>query len=276
MQNRNVGRGQKDAMRRRLGFGAVTIVVVGVVLGAMEWSRRRATTIPSAEPARSHAVDVLDFGRYADPAPFADLCARLRQRYIAMDERYRSLMHTQVQVSKELDENGEPTVADQTVDDVWFEDGREMRKAVAKRDLMADRATDSPAEQLSQAKESKDSPLLYPFSKDDAGGVYLYELDGSETIDETATVRIAYRPVEPRSDLLAGTVWVDPASGEPVRFAGRLVKPPMFVDRFEMTVDYGRAENGNVQIRRIITDGTGGFALIRKRYRIETEFRNYR
>jgi len=51
---------------------------------------------------------------------------------------------------------------------------------------------------------------------------------------------------------------------------------PLLVDRLEMLIDYGLAENGHNQVRRAIIDVAGGFAFFSRHYRLEAELSNYR
>jgi hypothetical protein len=251
--------------------GLLTVVVLA--LAAVEWHRPRApTAVPAAVQQPPAPIDDR-LGRFQHPAEFDELCQRLRQRYLAMDERYRKLTHTQVRVSKELDADGNAVAVQESVEQVSFEDGLERRAPLREHDQAADAAERDLPRSSSAVRQSQ---WRYPFSKDDVGGLYQYQWLGTRLIDDVPTVEVGYRPAEPRSDLLAGTVCVNPETGEPVRFTAHMVKPPAFVDRFDMIVDYGRAENGEIQIRRFVTDGSGGFSFIRKHYYVETEFRDYR
>jgi hypothetical protein len=57
---------------------------------------------------------------------------------------------------------------------------------------------------------------------------------------------------------------------------GSLVKARFNVDHFDMMLDYGPAENGHNQLRRVVMDMAGGFAVISVHYRIDSEVSDYR
>ena len=103
-----------------------------------------------------------------------------------------------------------------------------------------------------------------------------YRLVGVEEIDGRRTLRVHFEPAEPVERSFRGAAWIDVATGEPVRLVGSPVKPRLRVDRFEMLFDYGPSENGFTQLRRVVIETAGGFALISWHLRSETELSDYR
>ena len=254
-----------------------SVVALLAVSALSEYRRPRgeptASSIPVERPVERARID-----EFADPERFAELCRRLHVRYLAMDDRYRRLVHTQVSVSRELDDAGDPVATTRTVEDVWFAGGKEFRQPAA--EAGADVATDSSqvAARRSRYEASSLSKTsrIYPFSRDVAASDYRYAFAGADTVGDRPVVRVDFEPLEPLAGKFRGVVLVDPDDFEPLRFEGVLVEPPLFVDHFRIVTEYGPAENGAMQIRRLVTDGAGGFAFVRKRYHIETEFRDYR
>ena len=53
-------------------------------------------------------------------------------------------------------------------------------------------------------------------------------------------------------------------------------KAKFSVDHFDMILDYGTSENGHNQLRRVVIDMAGGFALVSLHYRLESELSDYR
>jgi hypothetical protein len=57
---------------------------------------------------------------------------------------------------------------------------------------------------------------------------------------------------------------------------GSLAKLPLGCDRFDMLLDYGPSENGQIQVRRVVMEMVGGFALVSLHYRVVSELSDYR
>ena len=89
-------------------------------------------------------------------------------------------------------------------------------------------------------------------------------------------LRIHFEPSKSVARTFKGSVWVDPQTRETVRWHGSLAKARLAVDRFDIILDYGPSENGQNQLRHVVMDVAGGFALVSLHYRIESDLSDYR
>lgn len=261
-------------MRRR-GIGILMLTVIGLAagLGYLEWTRPRvdlATPVPSlAEPAQPRDAPDL-----ADPEAFTAFIERLRARYRAMHARYLTLRHRELIDEEEIDPS-EKVVASHRIEEmVWFEDGQERRRRISRRDSLTG-SVDPPSLAPIVPANPPVGKLLYPFYKEDQPGFYRYGFEGLEEVDGETLARVRFDPNDPVDRKLSGYVWADPVTGQPRRFDGLMARPPAFIDAFRMIARYDRSENGEYQLRRMTTEGTGGFAFIRKRYRKDFRFQDY-
>ena len=101
-------------------------------------------------------------------------------------------------------------------------------------------------------------------------------LEACDKLGDRQLLRIAFEPTEPMDVKFRGKLWVDPAHVQPGRFEGAWAKPPAFVDQMTQLLEFAASENGEMQCRRSVVAGSGGFAIIQKRFRIETDLADFR
>ncbi|MBO0698182.1 MAG: alpha/beta hydrolase [Zavarzinella sp.] len=170
----------------------------------------------------------------------------------------------------EFDRKNQPVAITETVERVHFE-GRTERKTVLEVRPVLGEPIGATAFQ-----SGADPQARWPFSDAAPAGLYRYELEGVEELAAGTVVRVRFEPVRPDEGTFTGSAWIDPVTAEPVRVRGSAVRLPVFLDRFEMLVDYGPAETGHNQVRRVTADIAGGLGFISKHYRLEAELSDYR
>jgi hypothetical protein len=262
---------------RRLLIGLGLVFLAGVVLLALlEWGRRRQVEAAGVSrlDGSGMAVAATELEkRYRDSEALARLCTDFTQRLDDLQGRALGLWHTRKTRLIRYDSTGQAEGITETTFHVHFEDGAERKREVARRQLLGKPSFFD----LDKLKlELADLRLLLPFSKESPEGLYRYRLAGVEEIDGRRALRIQFEPTEPVERSFRGAAWIDAASGEPVRLLGSPVKPRLRVDRFEMLFDYGPSENGFTQLRRVVIETAGGFALVSWHFRSETELSDYR
>lgn len=262
---------------RRLLIGLALAFLTGVVLLALlEWNRRRQVEAAGASrlDGSGTAVPAAELEeRFHDPEAFARLCTDVTQRLEDLQRRALGLWHTRKTRLIRYDSTGQEEGITETLYHVHFENGAERKKEVGRRQLLG-KASFLDLDKLKL--EPTDLRLLLPFSKEAPEGLYHYRLTGVEEIDGRRTLRIQFEPTEPVERSFRGAAWIDATTGEPVRLLGSPVKPRVRVDRFEMLFDYGPSENGFTQLRRVVIETAGGFALVSWHFRSETELSDYR
>lgn len=246
----------------------IALVVVIVVAGSfyMEWRRPRVTFArPENTSTDVQAAENTQFPNLNDPEEFARYVELLRSNYQAMHARYLQLRHRERITEEEIGPAGEILATHETLEIVWFENGVEQRQ----------RADDPQQSEGVIPTSPPISRTIYPFYAEDQPGFYEYQFEGFEEWSDVVVARIAFVPNPPFDRKMQGWVWADARTGMPLRFDGRLAKPPALVDDFRMTASYGSSENGAHQLRQMTTEGAGGFAFVRKRFRKDFQFFDY-
>lgn len=210
--------------------------------------------------------------RFRDAAELAKLCDECRRLTIEMDQRSRALEHTETQTTVELDKQGQATLAEKGVERVWFAGDDEFRQSVSK----VDGVTGKPKKFDPKPRKSPKSDTVYPLSRQEEPGMYRYELDQVEMLDDQAAIRVRFEPQGAPDGKLRGSVVIAPETGQCLRFEGEAVTLPRFVSSIKMSLEFGMAENGEIQTRRSVIDTAGGIGLLQKRFQIETVLNNYR
>lgn len=256
-------------MRWVLGILSIVGVLTAAAF-AVDWFRPRTILELPAD-----ATEALDQEIPLEGEPFAACCQRLRERYIAMDDRFRAMRHTESKVTFEESAGGGRREVHREVEEVWFEGNEELRRLVSEsgrnqNPLVRRRRIGS----VSRRPVSEE--LIYPFSRRSAPGDYHYRFEGYETLGDRRVVRIGFEPHPPVEKKLRGYVWADRETLEPVRFDGLVMKSPaMFVDSVRYITEYGDGPDGKQQIRRMVFEGAGGFAFLRRRGRMEVDVTDY-
>ncbi|MFO0947397.1 MAG: hypothetical protein U1D30_15930 [Planctomycetota bacterium] len=240
-----------------------------LLLLAWEWFRPRdAGSMAPVPRSTSKSVLVGDAdsaGKGADVPPDIDgFVEKVKGRYRAMHDRYVALEHKETCIAETLDSSGMPTNAVTTVERVWFEKEVERRLLLDSKDPNVDVAL------------PPKSKIVYPFYREDVPGTYQYFWEGVEEVDGRPLVRLRFEPKPPLADKMSGYVWADPKTGQPCKFDGLLAETPALVDHFRMLAWYAPSENGDYQLRQMVTEGSGGFAFVRRRYRKSFEYSDYR
>jgi hypothetical protein len=208
---------------------------------------------------------------YRQPEEFQKLCRELKTRAIEIADRDQQLAHTETFVAVELDAKGKEIDGEETVENVWYDKGVQVRQSV-KRETRSKKKKPLDTSVRTMPK----SDATFPFSREAKEDSYRYSLEGVEEIDGKTALRIHYEPNAPLDGKMRGEVWVDPETLEPVRFEGVWAKLPPLVDQVSTRFDYGLSNTGKTQVMRVIIAGSGGFALIQKRFRVDTRIHDYR
>ncbi|MFO0944403.1 MAG: hypothetical protein U1D30_00425 [Planctomycetota bacterium] len=268
-------------MRRVFRIGGILLLLVGIGLTYLEMRRRanvaeqlRLEELRMAEleaKQKSSDPDSL-VEKYRQPEAFMELCETLRRNYIAMDERHRQSNHGEVSVSVQLDDKGKEVAEETVAERVWFDKDREYRQYV-KREVVGGKTNWTPT---AKPRTSEPGKVIFPFTRDEKKGDYEFKLLGHEKMGEKTVLKLEFIPKEPLDAKFKGHFWVDPETHHPVRVDAELAKNPRFVDKVRMVFDYGPAENGAIQARKSSIEGSGGFAFIQRKYRVNTELSDYR
>jgi hypothetical protein len=260
--------------KRYLIILAVVKTVFAISLAALEWERHQR---PLAEQqmldgsGRVLSAEEL-VQNYHNPAELAQLCDKVRERFAAVYERTRTSSHTRTTRLTEYDKRGTPVSITETAEQVWFEGAQEKTRLIRQRVLLGSE-TSSPLGKSNLSNPVENSHL--PFPKNAGEDDYAYRFDGVEEIEGRPAGRIHFEPRTSAGLGYRGWAWVVMETGEPVRVQLAPVKPPPFVNRLDVMLDYGWAENGHNQARRAVFDGSGGFAFVTRHLRVESELSDY-
>lgn len=268
-------------MRRMVRAVLVLAVVLAIGLAYLEM-RRRAQVAELQRQEEQHMAELEARRKFADPdalveeyrqpEAFAELCAKLREHYIAMDERHRQCDHGEISRAVQLDDQGKEVAEETVTERVWFDKDREYRQYVKREDVEGKTSWIPTA----KPRASEPGKVIFPFTRDAAEGDYLFHLVGHDKIGETTVLKIEFVPTEPLDAKFKGYFWIDPRTSHPLRVDAELAKNPRFVDKVHMIFDYGPSENGAIQARKSRIEGSGGFAFIQRRYRVDTDLSDYR
>jgi hypothetical protein len=252
----------------------VVMTVFAIWLACLEWGRRqRALAGQQMLDGSGRVLSAEDLvQKYRNPAALAQLCAHVRERFAAVYERTLTSSHIRTLRRTEYDSRGVPLLITESAEHVWFEGTQEKTRLIRQRVLLGSEVSSRLGKQsLSNPGEN----TRWPFPKNAAEDGYAYRFDGVEEIDGRPAGRIRFEPGAAAGLMYQGWAWVVMETGEPVRIQLALVKPPPFVDRLEVLFNYGRAESGHNQARRMTFDGSGGFAFLTRHLRVEIELRDY-
>ena len=259
---------------KRVALGCALVLLTGAVaLTVLEQQRRQQVSQiagPGVDDPVAPAPDANLAQKYSAPGAFDALCSSVQRRFGDMQARHYHLRHHRKMRVTELDRRGRPVAITEMLDRVHFEDRKECNTRLEARPVLGTLTDDT------NFRSGLNANTRAPFSDDTPSGLYRYTLEGVETAADRSVVRIRFEPVEPVEGSFTGSVWVDPETTEPVRMRGAAAKLPQFVDRLELLMEYGPAENGHAQMRRGVMDVVGGFAFYFKHYRIEAELSDYR
>ncbi len=258
--------------RSWLGLSCI-LLAVAALLALLEWQRRQE--VASAEERTLDGSGIALSAnnlrqRYSDPQEFARLCTAVREKYDALVGRSLQLQHLRKSRTTEFDRRKQPIAITDTLDRIHFEGRKECLTKLESRQVLG-----SPSAFPSGGPQGG-LEMKAPFSRETPEGLYRYQLEGVEEVAGKQLLRVHFEPVKLIEGGFKGSVWVDPATAEPIRMYGSAVKPPVPLDRLEMLMEYGPAENGYNQMRRATVNIAGGFAFISKHYRIEAELGDYR
>jgi hypothetical protein len=262
---------------KRLLRGCSLLVLMGVVaLAVLEWGRRRQAAATAAKDLDGSGaiVSARDLEeQYRDPKALARLCEDVTEHSHALQQRFLQLRHTRKTRQTRYDTKGRIIAISETSYHVRFRDGTEQKQEIEHRQLMGNSSFFDPDKiQLTRA----DSQMAPPFSKDTPQGLYRYEMEGVEELHGRRLLRVRFEPTRPVVRSFKGSAWIDPDTHEPVRIQASLAKAKFSVDHFDMILDYGLSENGHNQLRRVVMDMAGGFALVSLHYRLESDLGDYR
>jgi hypothetical protein len=262
-------------MKRLLISVAVIVAVSASLLAVMEWDRRQQAVLagPQGMDGSGRVLSAEELvQKYRQPAELAKLVDRVRERFAAMHERTLRCRHTRRTHLSEYDRRGETLQEREVVERVWFDGTQENTQLIEQRILRGDGSGMLPSK--SKLPNPVENPHR-PFPKDASQDVYDYRFEGVEEIDGRPAGRIRFEPWLTDSLVSRGSAWVLLDSGEPVRLQVSPLKPPPFVDRLDILIDYGRAEHGHTQPRRVTLEGSGGFAFLARRLRAVCTMSDY-
>jgi hypothetical protein len=258
-----------------LGCG-ILLLALAATLALLEWGRRRevAAAGAAALDGSGTVVSADDLEeQYRDPEAFARLCGKVTERVTAMQQRFLRLQHTRKTRQTSYDTKGQTLAIREVVYQVRFHDGKEHKQLLEQRQLLGK----PPLFDLNRLLvEQTDMALSLPFSATSAEGLYRYRREGVEELQGCRLLRLHFEPARAIERSFAGSAWVDPVTHALVRLQGSPVKTRIAVDHFDMILDYGPSENGHHQLRHVVMDMAGGFALFSGHYRIESELSAYR
>jgi hypothetical protein len=261
----------------RLLIGCGALVLAGIVaLAVLEWDRRRQAAVAGTEilDGAGTSISAKDLEeQYGDPAAFARLCADVEERYHALQQRFLQLRHTRKTRQARYDTKGQIVAISEASYHVQFRNRTEQKHELERRQLMGKPSFFDPD---TIKLEGIDIQLAPPFSKDSPEGLYRYHLEGVEELHGRRLLRVHFELTRPVERSFRGSAWIDPDTREPVRMQASLAKAKFSVDHFDMILDYGTSENGHNQLRRVVIDMAGGFALVSLHYRLESELSDYR
>ena len=260
--------------KRYLMILAVSMTVFAILLVCLGWESHQGSLVGQQLLDGSGRVlsaeDLVQ--KYRNPAELAQLCAHVRERFEAVYVRTLTSSHIRTTRRTEYDSRGDPVLITETAEHVWFEGTREKTRLIRQRVLLGSEVSS----RLGKPSLSKPGEnTRWPFPKDAGKDDYAYRFDGVEEIDGRPAGRIRFEPRTAAGLMYQGWAWVVMETGEPVRIQLAPVKPPHFVDRLEVLLNYGLAENGHNQARRMTFDGSGGFAFLTRHLRVEIELRDY-
>jgi hypothetical protein len=244
--------------------------ILGLVAAAEYFRPRTSLDGPPPPAVERRSETSVQPASPTDPEAFLK---ELKKRYVAMDERYRSLEHTETVQAFDRSGDVERPVR-RAVERVWYTGTKEMRQAI-KDPQPSEAQTELPRFVLPVAKE-RDSTLLYPFTRPAEPDAYRYSLEGEDVLDGRRVFRVRFEPAGTDEHKLRGVVWADAKTAEPLRFDGIVCRPKMFVDSVRYITEYGPSENDAQQIRLIRVEGAGGFAVVRRRFRVDIAMSDYR
>jgi hypothetical protein len=263
---------------RRWIVAVAAVVFIGIVGYFIESERRRRLNEQPTLLGKSTEVAVDGpaelAARFSDPARFHEFCLKVNEKYLAMNVRYKSSQHRRKQRTKQVDDAGKATVDEELVALVDFPNGQERVRPISLTDRLMNQtiAADST---LQKDIASNRKTWVYAFSPEAKWDDFQYEFSGVEMVEGVPTVKVAYKPNPPFGLRIAGTVWADAETGQPIKFAGKLHQPSGTVNKYEVTAYYGIAENGKPQLRRSEIEAAGGFLVFTRRYLITIEFDEY-
>lgn len=265
----------KRAKRHLIRFAGLT-AFVAVALLLLAWEHRRQDTLAAAPTldGSGQALSAEDqMNKYSDPVELAKLCDRVRERFAVMHERTLRSQHTRTMRLTEQNGRGQAVHVREMVERIEFEGGQEKTLLIEQRVLLDSATSFLPSK--ANLSNPADNPHR-PFPKEARQDVYDYRFDGVEDIEGRPAGRIHFEPRTTDGQVSRGWAWVELGSGEPIRLQVSPVKPPTFVDRLDVLIEYGQAENGHNQARRVTLEGSGGFAFLARRLRVECTLSDYR
>jgi len=213
--------------------------------------------------------------KFADADRFLAFCRQVNDKYLAMNGRYKTSQHRRRQRTRQVDAEGKATADEEFVAYVDFPSGKERQRVVEQTDRLTGKKTEGVTSLQKDLTEGR-KEWIYAFSPEGPFDEFTYVFGGVEMLDGQSVVKVEYTPKPPYGNRVAGTVWADAATGQPMKFAGRAFKPSFPVDKYEIAVRYGVSENGHPQIRTIEIDGAGGFLFISRHYLISIAVDDYR
>lgn len=196
---------------------------------------------------------------------------RLRLLGLAMEERLQAAEHEEIHTIEQRDGRGELVSKEETHDRVWFENAKEMRQTISRRDLRTGKSIGS--------APARDLPLgvvAFPLTKAAGADGYAFFLDGEEAAEGGALYRVRFEPRPPLKGKLKGTIWTDPAPSRILKLVGTAAVLPPMIDAVSITLEFGPVETGAVQVRRSVLAGSGGLGPFRRAIVVETHCLNYR
>jgi len=264
--------------RRRWIVAVAAVVSLGIVAYFVESERRRRLNEQptllgkSTEEAVEGPAELA--ARFSDPARFHEFCLKINEKYLAMNARYKASQHRRKQRTKQVDDAGKAIVDEELLALVDFPDGQERVRPISLTDRLTNKTITADSA-LQKDISSNRKAWVYAFSPEAKWDDFQYEFSGVEMVAGAPAVKVSYKPNPPFGLRIAGTVWADAETGQPIKFAGKLHQPSGTVNKYEVTANYGIAENGKLQLRRSEIEAAGGFLLITRRYLITIDFDEY-
>jgi hypothetical protein len=191
-------------------------------------------------------------------APSPELLKKLAEHDARMEKYLDGHAVVTHVTGRELDGDGRVSHTTTTVLETTRKDGQIHTKVVeAKRDG----ADDSAGEKERAEKRDKENRRTEsPFAQRNVGK-YDFVVLGKDKL-----MHLGFGPKNgPEKEVLVGEAWVDPESGEVARLTLRPSKNPPFVDKLDMTLEYGAHTEAGRMVSRFTFAGEGGLLMFKRR-----------
>ena len=263
---------------------AFALVVIVLVLGGWEVVRRRNLT-PWQPEMNDLAQNHSDKSRqeidpdalrelYADPEQLRELCEQVRQFGKEIHERDQQFEHIEEQTLLELDNERNSVATERHIERVWHQDTTKYRQTIEWIDLRRNVPKDGV--DYEPRKDTGKLDAVLPFSQPIGEDGYTYTFVGVKKFNGIWAIHLEYEPESSPKKRFRGEAWIDATTREPLRHVLKIAEKIPLVDAVTTILDYGTVSTGTTQVVQTVVEGSIGFAMLQKHYRLEVAIRDYR